>query len=543
VLLASCHLDALLRSGDADGGQARGRRLVFTVQPSNVVVNQYIAPAVEVTALDDSGNVDTAFAGTVTIRLGANPGGAILSGSTSGDAARGVVAFPSLILDVEGPGYRLTASAAGIAAASSEPFDVLPASSVVIAMVEGDAQTDTVGATLATPYRVRVTDGSGNGVPGVSVAWAVTGGGTITPSSATTDGGGYASATRVLGTTAGTQRATASAGGLPGSPVTFTATAVPGAPSQLTFTQQPTDTRAGEIISPAVRITLRDQFGNPATNASGSVTMSIAPLTGTPGAVLSGTRSRVPAAGVATFDDLSINLAGVGYRLRVATQSGNQDSDPFDVTPVGGSGSTMSAAGGDDQTDTVSATLAQPYRVRVTDASGNGVSGVPVTWAVTGGGGTIAPASTLTDGSGYAAATRVLGTTAGTQQAAASVAGLAGSPVTFTATAVHGTPDELVFTQQPSDAGAGQVIAPPVKVTIRDGFGNAATGFTGMISVSITPLTGTPLAVLSGTTSRTPSSGVASFDDLRIDLPGLQYRLRASAAGRTRDSAAFDVTL
>src|SRR5439155_25185134 len=80
------------------------------------------------------------------------------------------------------------------------------------------------GATLPTPYTVLVTDRAGNPVSGIAVAWAVTGGGSITPSSVTGTNG-IASATRVLRPTAGPQGATAAVPGLTGSPVPFAATA------------------------------------------------------------------------------------------------------------------------------------------------------------------------------------------------------------------------------------------------------------------------------------------------------------------------------
>lgn len=95
----------------------------------------------------------------------------------------------------------------------------------LITITAGDAQTDTIGKTLAVPYSVKVTDPGGSPSAGVTVAWTVTGGGgSITPSSVT-DGGGVASAVRTLGTTPGPATAKAETGG---ASATFTATALPG---------------------------------------------------------------------------------------------------------------------------------------------------------------------------------------------------------------------------------------------------------------------------------------------------------------------------
>src|SRR3954469_7686557 len=75
-------------------------------------------------------------------------------------------------------------------------------------------------------------------------------------------------------------------------------------------------------------------------------------------------------------------------------------------------------------------------RVRVSDAAGNEAPGVEVTWTVLEGGGTISPSTSITGTDGTAAAEFTLGAAEGEQRAQASVAGLAGSPVVFTAAAI-----------------------------------------------------------------------------------------------------------
>jgi hypothetical protein len=59
-----------------------------------------------------------------------------------------------------------------------------------------------------------------------------------------------------------------------------------------------------------------DDGDNVVTCAGGTVQASILPDTGTPGATLQGTTSAGVAAGVATFSNLSVNLAGQGYVLQ-----------------------------------------------------------------------------------------------------------------------------------------------------------------------------------------------------------------------------------
>jgi plastocyanin len=87
----------------------------------------------------------------------------------------------------------------------------------------GDAQTDTVLATLPDPYRVLITR-DGAPAQGVTVTWSVpVGQGSVSATSTTTGADGVASVTRTLGPTAGTQTAQASTAGAPA--VSFSATA------------------------------------------------------------------------------------------------------------------------------------------------------------------------------------------------------------------------------------------------------------------------------------------------------------------------------
>jgi len=93
----------------------------------------------------------------------------------------------------------------------------------------------------------------------------------------------------------------------------------------------------------------------------------------------------------------------------------------------------IAATGGDGQMGQVSAELADPLTVLATDAAGNTVADVTVSWSVVSGGGSVTPTST-TNSSGIATATFTLGATLGQQSVQAQAAGL--TPVLFTATAV-----------------------------------------------------------------------------------------------------------
>jgi hypothetical protein len=99
----------------------------------------------------------------------------------------------------------------------------------------------------------------------------------------------------------------------------------------------------------------------------------------------------------------------------------------------------------------------------------------------------------------------------------------------------------LVFTVQPGNTAANATIAPAVVVTVQDPFGNTVAGFQGNVLLAIA--TGPARARLSGTRSVQAQSGVATFSDLSIDLPGAGYTLRASSGPIAADpSAAFIIS-
>lgn len=112
-------------------------------------------------------------------------------------------------------GSPLTFSATGSAAAAA-----------AIALAAGSGQSAAINTALANPIQVRVTDQFGNAVAGATVDWAVTsGGGSVNPTESVSGADGTASAAWTLGPTLGAQGVQASATGLTGSPVSFTATA------------------------------------------------------------------------------------------------------------------------------------------------------------------------------------------------------------------------------------------------------------------------------------------------------------------------------
>jgi hypothetical protein len=106
----------------------------------------------------------------------------------------------------------------------------------------------------------------------------------------------------------------------------------PAAADHLLFLQPPTDTAAGQTISPAVAVAVVDQYGNVVTgDNTDTVTLSLSTNPG--GGTLSGTLTLTVSSGVATFSDLSIDLPGSGYTLHATIGGGlpDIDSNPFNI--------------------------------------------------------------------------------------------------------------------------------------------------------------------------------------------------------------------
>jgi hypothetical protein len=91
------------------------------------------------------------------------------------------------------------------------------------------------------------------------------------------------------------------------------------------------------------------------------------------------------------------------------------------------------------------------------------------------------------------------------------------------------------YGSQPVTTAANATI-PAFDVDVRDQFNNVVRTFSGSVAISIASGTGANGAVLSGTKTLTLVSGIATFSDLSINLPGsgnTAYRLSAAVGGLT----------
>lgn len=219
--------------------------------------------------------------------------------------------------------YTITAASSGYASAifTVTATGGAPAS---IAIAAGNNQSAPVISNLKTALKVKAKDSGGNGLPGVSVTFSDGGaGGTLSPVTATTDSGGFASATYTTGTKAGPITVTAAVSGVP--PVSFKETVLAGPPASLAIYAGNNQTvKAGKSTSKQLQVLIEDQYANAVkgtvvTYSDGGVGGSFTPASAiTNGKGIAGSRYTAPAtAGTVTITATSPGVTNVVFTVNV----------------------------------------------------------------------------------------------------------------------------------------------------------------------------------------------------------------------------------
>ncbi|HEU0114582.1 MAG TPA: putative Ig domain-containing protein, partial [Thermomicrobiales bacterium] len=126
-----------------------GSTLTFTSQPTDRLADSNITPAVQVQLLN-AGSAPVVGA-TVSIAIGANPTGGILSGTlTALTDGTGTATFSNLNINAAGNAYTLTATV-GTLAVASNAFNILPPSGNIVT-VAGKTWIPPAGNVQATSY-------------------------------------------------------------------------------------------------------------------------------------------------------------------------------------------------------------------------------------------------------------------------------------------------------------------------------------------------------------------------------------------------------
>src|SRR5690606_26538972 len=253
--------------------------------------------------------------------ISTNPGGGTLSGTATASAVGGVATFANLEINRSGSGYRLGASAAGLTSATSSSFNVATGPASAMAASVTMPATTVAGGTVSPAPAVRVTDASGNPVPGINVTFAAVNGGSVSGETPTTNAQGVATVgSWTIGTTAGTAyQLQASVTGLSGSPVTFATSATAGTAGKLTIETEPSASgTSGTPLAQQPSVQLRDAANNPVNQGGVQITATIA--TG-PTATLNGAMATTNPSGRATFNSLGITGPSGTYTLNFSGPS------------------------------------------------------------------------------------------------------------------------------------------------------------------------------------------------------------------------------
>jgi adhesin/invasin len=192
------------------------------------------------------------------------------------------------------------------------------------------------------------------------------------------------------------------------------------------------------------------------------------------------------------------------------------DGDPADIQIIQG----------DEQIGGAGLQLEDSLVVRVLDADGRGIAGLPVAFVLGDGadGGDVSPDTVLTDSRGESATSWVLGGAAGAQELDASVVGQDLS-VRFTASAGSSLPSRLeAVSGDQQTAAVGTALRDSLVVRVVDDFGNPVAGITVGWAASAGDVS--PALVETGADGRAAArrilGAVAGTQTATADVPGLE---------------------
>jgi adhesin/invasin len=404
-----------------------------------------------------------------------------------------------------------------------------------MSIVAGSGLTAVVGTAVATAPTVLVTDGSGNPVSGVTVVFTVTsGGGSVGSEVVVTGQDGTASpGSWTLGTVAGANTLTVTAGGLAGPPLTFTATGVSGAPGRMAMNAGNGQTATvGTAVATTPRVLVTDAYDNPVPGVA--VTFAVA----SGGGAVTGAAATTDASGIAAAGSWTLGTTPGANTLRATSPGLTGSPVTFSATGVVGAAAryvvtSSSYAPVAGTAVAVSAQLADQY--------GNLVAtpGIRVTWSRTGTGGSFSATSTTTNASGIAAVTFTTSTVSGRTYR---ITATSTSPSTRTGTSPAITTVPGPATQVTLNAGnnqttaAGTAVATAPSVRVRDVNNNPVAG------VAVTFAVASGGGAVTGAAATTNASGIAAAGSWTLGTTPGANTLRATSPGLTGSPVTFSAT-
>lgn len=408
---------------------------------------------------------------------------------------------------------------------------VVPGPAAHMLRVTSETVNGAAGVALESQPAVKVTDAFGNAISGFSVTFAVaSGGGSVTGGAATTSVNGFASpSVWTLGTTAGSNTLSATGPGLPESPIIFTAIGNPGAAAVIAAVSETSQAgTAGGLVTALPSVKVTDSFGN----SIAGITVAFTPASGS-GSV-SGGNATTNSSGIATVGGWRLAPIPGTQTLQAVLAGVSGSPVTFTAAAAAPVASSMVILAGNSQTAvTLSAVLVNPA-VRITDPAGVPVPGFAVTFAVTGGGGTITGGNATTNADGVATVgSWVLGSSPGDNTLSTAAGAL--TSVVFNASAIAPIPVAIAVVEgqnQTAQAGSSVVVPPSVKVTDAQGRGVPGIAVTFSVTFGSGSLT-------SGNTV-TNSHGIATVGSWTLGLGN--NTVTATAPGLAGNPIVFQAT-
>ncbi len=323
-------------------GQAS--QLVFTTQPGSASAGIVLPSQPVITIKDVNGNVvsagpDSTVVVTLSVAL-TSPSLGTVRGTASVSAVAGVATFSGInfqeagvkILTASKADTSSLANGSGVLTVDSNNFTISPGNvSALQSTISISPEVPPNTALVANgnnSYTVimKIRDQYNNPITGIKPTFAssITGGDTLSQPTLNTDLNGETSGS--ISTTVADSIAPfrvlsiLSPNGL--STVTTLAPFIPGPPTKLAFTVQPSNSPAGVLGLATVKVAVQDAQGNivnTGTASTSNISLSIA--SNLNGAILSGTYPLDAVSGIASFTDLGISKTQTGYKLLASSGS------------------------------------------------------------------------------------------------------------------------------------------------------------------------------------------------------------------------------
>jgi uncharacterized repeat protein (TIGR01451 family) len=452
---------------------------------------------------------------TVTFTVPGSGASATLSSATAVTNASGLASITATANTVAGS-YNATATVGLLTATFALTNTPGPAANLTL--IAPTTRSATAGGALGT-FTAEVTDSFGNVVPGVTITFAAPGSGasaTLSAASAVTGSNGRASITATANTVAGSYAITASAPGLASQAFTISNTA--GAAATLAIVSGNNQSATiGASFAPLV-VVVRDAFNNPVAGATVTFT---APGSGASAAV---TASTTTAANGQASTPATANTVAGSYSVTAA--SAGLTSVTFSLTNLAGPAAALTLIAPTTRSATVNTSLGT-FTAEVTDAQGNLVPGVTVTFTApaSGASATLSAGSAVTGSDGRASITATANTVAGSYAITAGSTGLTSR--TFTISNTAGVPAAIsVFAGGTQSTAVTTVFATALTVRVVDASGNPVSG----VTVAYTRPSSGASATLSAATATTGANGQAQVTATANPITGA-YGVTAAVAG------------